>query len=95
MENLIKKEKKSPRTPRSKTPAKKQTQKSKSPAKSLSRKRVDHQIKDEPVPAEQAPKKGFCDIEKLDKSKIKSVLQNIEEPELGKRAKQTDENFEK
>jgi hypothetical protein len=48
---------------------------------------VAHDIKEEPLPPEQAPKKGFCDIEKLDKSKIKSVLQNIEEPELGKRVK--------
>ena len=54
-----------------------------------------HDIKiEEPSPPEQAPKKGFCDIEKLDKSKIKSVLQNAEEPELGKRVKQVDDNLE-
>ena len=67
LDQLIKKEKKSPKA---KTPVKKKEfAKSKSP-KSLSRKRVDHVVKqeeDSPEVVPPIPKKGFCDIEKLDK----------------------------
>jgi hypothetical protein len=83
------------RAAKSRTPVKKQKVKievdqfSKTKAsKSLSRKRVDHVIKELPPPtpegssiqAEQVPKimssskKGFCDIEKLGKDKFKSAL---------------------